>query len=111
MTLKDFLHSDRLSFFLGVGAIVATLSIGTCSTNGRIADSNMHIDGRLQDFSARISDFQAQIGVLSQGLQAQIGELRQDIRRVEDILIAGGGRAQSGGGGAPTVTPSPETDD
>ncbi len=51
------------------------------------------------------------IGDLRQGLQAQIGELSQDIRRVEDILIAGGGRTQSGGGGAPTVTPGPETDD
>ena len=47
-------------------------------------------------------------------LNADVKDLGERVTRVEtrvDILIAGGGRTQSGGGGEPTVTPSPEPDD
>ena len=48
---------DRTSFFIGVGAIVVTLGVGTCSTNARFNDVNARFD----DVNARIDDVQADI--------------------------------------------------
>ena len=48
---------DRISFFVGVGAIVVTLGVGTCSTNARFNDVNARFD----DVNARIDDVQADI--------------------------------------------------
>ena len=48
---------DRISFFAGVGAIVVTLGVGTCSTNARFNDVNARFD----DVNARIDDVQADI--------------------------------------------------
>ena len=53
---------DRTSFFVGVGAIVVTLGVGTCSTNARFNDVNARfndVDARFDDVSARIDDIQA----------------------------------------------------
>ena len=36
--------TDRISLLLGVGAIVVTLGVGTCSTNARIDDVNRRFD-------------------------------------------------------------------
>ena len=48
---------DRTSFFIGVGAIVVTLGVGTCSTNARFNDMNARFD----DVNAHIDDVQADI--------------------------------------------------
>ena len=56
--------SDRASFFVGVGAIVVTLGVGTCSTNARFNDVNARfndVNARFDDVSARIDDIQADI--------------------------------------------------
>ena len=56
--------SDRASFFVGVGAIVVTLGVGTCSTNARFNDVNARfneVDARFDDVNARIDDVQADI--------------------------------------------------
>ena len=55
---------DRISFFVGVGAIVVTLGVGTCSTNARFNDVNARFDdmnARIDDMNARIDDVQADI--------------------------------------------------
>ena len=55
---------DRVSFFIGVGAIVVTLGVGTCSTNARFNDVNARFDdmnGRIDDINARIDDVQTDI--------------------------------------------------
>ena len=52
---------DRLSFFIGVGAIVVTLGVGTCSTNARFDDVNRRIDDVNARFEARFDDVQADI--------------------------------------------------
>ena len=93
MALKDFLGKDRVSFFLGVGAIVATLAVGTCSTNGRIADLNTHIDGRFQDFGTRIGDVNLNVSELGGRIQG----LDDRVREVE-IAVAGLNQARAGGG-------------
>ncbi len=55
---------DRVSFFIGVGAIVVTLGVGTCSTNARFNDVNARfndVNSRFDDVNARIDDVQADI--------------------------------------------------
>ena len=55
---------DRISFFVGVGAIVVTLGVGTCSTNARFNDVNARfndVNARFDDVNARIDDVQADI--------------------------------------------------
>ena len=55
---------DRVSFFLGVGAIVVTLAVGTCSTNARFNDVNARfddVDARFDDVNARLDDVQEDI--------------------------------------------------
>ena len=52
---------DRLSFFIGVGAIVVTFGVGTCLTNARFDDVNRRIDYVNARFEARFDDVQADI--------------------------------------------------
>ena len=89
MLLKGFLDMDRASFFLGVGAIVATLAIGTCSTNGRIADLNTHIGARIGAVNLNVS----QLGGRIQGLDDRVREVEIAV----EVLV------QARGGGSPTV--------
>lgn len=49
--------TDRISMLVAAGAIVATLGVGTCSTNARFDDVNRRID----DVNERIDDVQADI--------------------------------------------------
>ena len=48
---------DQLPMVVAAGAIVATIGIGTCSTNGRFDDVNRRID----DVNGRINDLQTDI--------------------------------------------------
>jgi len=55
---------DRVSFFVGVGTIVVTLGVGTCSTNARFNDVNARfndVNARFNDVNARLDDLQADI--------------------------------------------------
>ncbi len=66
---------DRFSFFVGVGAIVVTLGVGTCSTNARFNDVNARFDdvnARFDDVNARLDDANARFD----DVQADIRELR-----------------------------------
>jgi outer membrane murein-binding lipoprotein Lpp len=49
--------ADRISMLVAAGAIVATLGVGTCSTNARFEDVNRRID----DVNRRIDALQADI--------------------------------------------------
>ena len=49
--------TDRISLLLGVGAIVVTLGVGTCSTNARIDDVNRRFD----DVNRRFDQVRADI--------------------------------------------------
>ena len=64
-TIPRVSPKDRLSFFIGVGAIFVTLGAGTCSTNARFDDINRRIDDVNARFEARFD-----------GVQADIRELR-----------------------------------
>ena len=71
--------ADRISYFIGVGAIVVTLGVGTCSTNARFNDMNARIDdvnGRIDDVNGRIDD-----------LHGRIDDIRTDIRELRALII------------------------
>ena len=61
---------------VATGAIVATIGIGTCSTNGRFDDVNRRID----DMNRRINDMNGQIN-------GQINDLQTDIRELRSLVI------------------------
>lgn len=63
---------DRVSFFLGVGAIVVTLAVGTCSTNARFNDVN----ARFSDVNARFDD-----------VNARLDDVQEDIRELRALVI------------------------
>lgn len=51
--------TDRMSLLLGVGAIVVTIGVGTCSTNARIADVNRRLDELNANVNRRFDDLNA----------------------------------------------------
>ena len=69
---------DRIPCVLGVGAIVVTLGVGTCSTNARIDDLN----GRFDDVNRRFDDVRADI----RGLRADHRRFDERLRAVEIAL-------------------------
>ena len=64
--------SDRVSFFIGVGAIVVTLGVGTCSTNARFNDVN----ARFNDMNGRLDD-----------MNDRLDDVRMDIRELRGLII------------------------
>ena len=63
-TIPGVSPQDRLSFFIGVGAIVVTSGVGTCSTNARFDDVNRRLDGvnaRLDDMNRRFDDLNGRL--------------------------------------------------
>ena len=66
---------DRVSMLVASGAIVATLGVGTCSTNARFNDVNARfndVNARFNDVNARFDDVERRFDAL----QADIRELR-----------------------------------
>ena len=61
--------SDRASLLFAAAAIVATLALGTCSTNGRIEDLHRRVDDvhrriddlRVEDLHQRVDDVYQQL--------------------------------------------------
>ena len=47
---------DDLRMFLGVGAVVVTLGVGTCSTNSRIDEIDRRMNDGFQNVNRRIDD-------------------------------------------------------
>ena len=71
--------SDRASFFVGVGAIVVTLGVGTCSTNARFNDVN----ARFNDVNARFNEVDARFD----DVNARIDDVQADIRELRALVI------------------------
>lgn len=67
--------ADRISVLVAAGAVVATLGVGTCSTNARFDDVNRRID----DVNRRIDDANTATGERLDAIQADIRELRAPV--------------------------------
>ena len=93
------LSTDRISLLLGVGAIVVTLGVGMCSTNGRFDDLNRRFDDLSADVNRRFDDLNADVNRRFDDLNADVNrrfdemgadirELRADHARVDERLRA-----------------------
>ncbi len=89
------LSTDRVSFFLGVGAIVVTLGVGMCSTNprfddlnGRFDDTNRRLDERFDGVDQRFDDHVADVNRRLNALGADVRGLRADHVRFDERLRA-----------------------
>ena len=67
---------DNLTFLLGVGAIVAAVGGGSCSTNARIRD--MHTE--MRDVRAEVGGLRMEVGAQVGGLRAETGAEMRDVR-------------------------------
>ncbi len=66
------LNRDDMRMMLGVGAIIAAISAGTCSTNGRIDDVHRRID----DVNTRMTEGFDNVNRRIDNLDADVRELR-----------------------------------
>ena len=66
---------NNLTFLLGVGAIVATVVGGSCSTNVRIGE----LHAEIRDVRAEIRDVRAEVGGVRTELGMQIGGVRTEL--------------------------------
>ena len=82
------LGKDRIPFVLGVGAIVVTLGVGTCSTNARIDDVNRRLDDLNADVNRRFDEQTADVNRRFDDVRADIRGLRADHRRFDERLRA-----------------------
>ena len=49
-------NRDQVPILIGIGAVIVTLSAGTCSTNARIADGFDNVNRRIDDVNRRMDD-------------------------------------------------------
>ncbi len=68
--------TDRITVLVAAGAIVATLSVGTCSTNGRFDDVNQRIDDVNDRFNVRFDD-----------VNGRFDDVQTDIRELRSLVI------------------------
>ena len=77
------LNRDDVRMALGVGAIVVTLGVGTCSTNSRIDDTHRRID----DTHRRIDDANRQIDEGFANINRRLDDMQTDIREIRTLLF------------------------
>ena len=80
--------TDRISLLLGVGAIVVTLGVGTCSTNARIDDLSDSVNRRFDDVNRRFDDLSDSVNRRFDQVRADIRALRADHVRFDERLRA-----------------------
>ncbi len=74
--MNRMVDRDQIPLLLGIGAIVVTLSAGTCSTNARIGDLNDSINNRFDDVNRRIDD-----------VNRRIDDVQTDVRELRGLLF------------------------
>ena len=76
--------TDRITVLVAAGAIVATLSVGTCSTkNGRFDDVNQRIDDVNDRFNVRFDDVNRRFD----DVNGRIDDVQRDIRELRSLVI------------------------
>ena len=82
------LGKDRIPFVLGVGAIVVTLGVGTCSTNARIDDVNRRLDDLTADVNRRFDEQTADVNRRFDALGADVNRRFDGVNRRFDAMRA-----------------------
>ena len=88
------LNRDDIRMALGVGAIVVTLGVGTCSTNSRIDDTHRRIDDtnrRIDDTNRRMDEGFANTNRrMDEGfanIYRRLDDMQTDIREIRTLLF------------------------
>lgn len=88
------LNRDDVRMALGVGAIVVTLGVGTCSTNSRIDDTHRRIDDthrRMDDTNRRMDEGFANTNRrMDEGfanIYRRLDDMQTDIREIRTLLF------------------------
>ena len=88
------LNRDDVRMALGVGAIVVTLGVGTCSTNSRIDDTHRRIDDthrRIDDTNRRMNEGFANTNRrMDEGfanIYRRLDDMQTDIREIRTLLF------------------------
>ena len=77
------LNRDDVRMALGVGAIVVTLGVGTCSTNSRIDDTHRRID----DTNRRMDDTNRRMDEGFANIYRRLDDMQTDIREIRTLLF------------------------
>ena len=84
-------HRDTAAVSIGIGAIVVTLGIGTCSTNRRIDDMHRRMDDGFANMDRRMDDGFANMNRrMDDGfgnVQRQIDNLQTDVRELRTLYF------------------------
>ena len=80
---------DNAAVLIGMGAIIVTLGIGTCSTNARIDDGFTNVNLRFDDMNRRIDDTNRRMDDGFANVNRRIDDTNQRIdntnRRIDDV--------------------------
>ena len=82
--------TDRITVLVAAGAIVATLSVGTCSTNGRFDDVNQRIDDVNDRFNVRFDDVNRRFDDVNgrfDDVNGRFDDVQTDIRELRSLVI------------------------
>ena len=73
---------DQIPLLLGIGAIVVTLGVGTCSTNARIDDLNDNINNRFEDVNRRFDNLNGNMNNRFEDMNRRVDDVN---RRIDDV--------------------------
>ena len=77
---------DDLRMFLGVGAVVVTLGVGTCSTNSRIDEISRRMNDGFQNVNRRIDDTNRRMDDGFENVNRRMDDGFENVnRRMDDI--------------------------
>ena len=78
---------DQVPMLLGIGAIVVTLGVGTCSTNARIDDLNDNINNRFDDMNDDMNNRFEDMNRRVDDVNRRIDDVQADVRELRGLLF------------------------
>ncbi len=78
---------NTLTLLLGMGAIIVTLGIGTCSTNARINDGFTGVNLRIDDTNRRMNDGFNNVNQRIDDTNQRIDDVQDDVREIRSMLF------------------------
>lgn len=81
------LNRDDVRMALGVGAIVVTLGVGTCSTNSRIDDTHRRIDDTNRRMDEGFANANRRMDEGFANANRRLDDMQTDIREIRTLLF------------------------
>ncbi len=80
-------NRDQTPMLLGIGAIVVTLSVGTCSTNARLAEGFENVNRRFDDVNRRMDDGFENVNRRIDDTNQRINGLESEMRELRTLFF------------------------